>query len=187
MAKINLLPWREERRQELKKEFLVVLGGVAVIAIGLIFMAHVAIQGAIDSQDARNQYLTRHIAELEDQVKEIKELEKKRREMLDRMTVIQQLQGNRPLIVRVFDELVRTMPDGTYYKSLKRTGQTVVVSGVAESNNRISSLMRKLEASEWFASPNLTSVKAAPDFGDQASSFSLSFVISTPSDTEKEK
>lgn len=187
MAKINLLPWREERRQELKKEFLVVLAGVVVLAVGLIFLVHTMMQGAIDSQRARNGYLTQNIKELELQVKEIKLLEQKRQELLDRMTVIQQLQGNRPVIVRVFDEVVKTLPDGVFYNNLKRTDKAIRVSGIAESNNRISSLMRKLETSEWFSEPNLTAVKATPTYGEQASSFSLSFKISSPSEPEKEK
>ena len=182
MANINLLPWREERRQEQKKEFFVVLGGVAIIAIGLIFLTHMYVRSSIDYQNSRNQYLSAHIAELDKQAKEIKELEKTRQQMLDRMHVIQQLQGNRPVIVRIFDELVRTLPDGVFYKSLKRDNDRIVVEGIAESNNRISSLMRKIEASEWFSGPNLTSVKADPSYGDQASSFTLSFSISSPSD-----
>lgn len=185
MATINLLPWREERRQELKKEFLVVLGGMVFIAVALIFGAHLLFQSAIEGQEGRNAYLAKNIKELESQVTEIRELENKRREMLDRMTVIQELQGNRPLIVRIFDEVVRTIPDGVFYRTLTRSGSSIKVTGVAESNNRISSLMRKLEASEWFSAPNLTSVKADPSFGEQASSFSLSFKISTPSTEEK--
>lgn len=182
MANINLLPWREERRQELKREFLVVLGGVAVIGVALVLLMHVFVQGEIDSQKERNVYIQKHIAELDEQVTEIKELERKRNELLDRMNVIQGLQGERPLIVRIFDELVRTLPDGVFYRSVARGGgSSIKVEGVAESNNRISSLMRKLESSDWFADPNLSSVKADPSFGDQASSFEMKLKISTPS------
>jgi type IV pilus assembly protein PilN len=180
MAKINLLPWREERRQELKQEFLVVLGGVAVIAAGLVFLAKSYYDGEISDQNSRNQYLQTHINELNRQVEEIRELEKKKRELLERRDVIQGLQGKRPVIVRVFDEVVRTLPDGVFYQSLDRKSQKINVSGIAESNNRISSLMRKLDTSEWFSEPNLSAVKADEQFGEQASSFSLSFNISTP-------
>ena len=181
MAKINLLPWREERRAELQKEFLVVLGGVAVIAAGLVLIVNSIIGGFVSDQQQRNQYLQNNINELNKQVAEIRELEKKKRELLDRMKVIQQLQGNRPVIVRIFDELVRTVPDGVFYQQLNRKDARIELSGVAESNNRISSLMRSLDKSDWFANPNLTSVQADPDFGDQASKFTLSFNISTPS------
>lgn len=187
MANINLLPWREERRQELKKEFLTILGAVAFAGLGLVMLAGSVVTSAIEDQQGRNNYLQRQIDELSAQVKEIKELEKKKQELLDRMTVIQELQGNRPIIVRIFDELVRTLPDGAFYTDLNRTNNRVDLTGVAESNNRISSLMRRVDKSDWFSDPNLTSVKANPDFGEQASEFGLSFMITTPSATEKEK
>lgn len=190
MAKINLLPWREERRQELKKEFLVILGGVAVLGAALWLLANMMVSGAVSGQQDRNNYLQRNIDDLNAQVKEIQELEKKKRELIERMKVIQELQGNRPIIVRIFDEMVRTLPDGVFYSELSRSGATVQLIGVAESNNRISSLMRNLEKSEWFESPALTSVTADEAFGDQASAFGLSFKITTPSsedDDGKEK
>ncbi len=185
MANINLLPWREERRLALKKEFLVVLGGVAVMAVAVVLLVDTLVSGAIDDQKGRNQYLQTHINELDLQVKEIKALEKKKQELLDRMKVIQELQGNRPVIVRVFDEMVKTLPDGVFYGDLTRTNNSVVLSGVAESNNRISSLMRRLNKSEWFSSPNLNSVEAEPKYGEQASEFELSFVIGAPSNSEE--
>lgn len=181
MANINLLPWREERRQELKREFLVVLGGVAVIGFGLIVLTHIFFNNEISVQENRNAYLQKNINELDEQVKEIKELEKKRNELLDRMSVIARLQGDRPLIVRIFDELVRTLPDGVFYRSLNRDDSSIKLQGIAESNNRISSLMRRLDGSDWFSAANLSAVKAEPSYGDQASGFTLSFKISTPS------
>lgn len=184
MAKINLLPWREERRQELKKEFLVILGGIAVMGAAIVVLGHMFVSGAISGQESRNAYMQRNIDELNAQVKEIQELEKKKRELIERMKVIQELQGNRPIIVRIFDEMVRTLPDGVFYRDLTRTETTVKLNGVAESNNRISSLMRNLENSEWFSEPALTSVKANPEFGEQASTFGLSFKITTPSQEE---
>lgn len=187
MAKINLLPWREERRQELKKQFLAVLGAVAIVGIALVLITTQVFDGFIDSQRSRNAYLQKHIDELNRQVKEISEIEKKRRELLDRMKIIQELQGNRPIIVRIFDEMVRTVPDGVFFQNLNRANDKIDLKGVAESNNRVSSLMRNLDGSEWFANPNLTSVKANPAYGEQASEFQLSFVITTPAaDDSKE-
>jgi len=180
MARINLLPWREERRQALKKEFLTVLGAVAVLALVLVIVANRVVNGAIEHQEGRNQYLQSNINELNEQVKEIAEIEKKRAELIDRMKIIQDLQGTRPLIVRVFDELVRTLPDGVFYRAMTRTENKIELDGVAESNTRVSSLMRQLESSEWFESPNLTAVEAAPDFGEQASSFKMTVLISKP-------
>ncbi len=184
MASINLLPWREERRLAQKKEFLTVLGAVALFALVLVVLANRIVNGAIEHQQGRNQYLQGNINELNAQVKEIAEIEKKRAELIDRMKVIQDLQGTRPLIVRVFDELVRTLPDGVFYRSMTRTGNKIELAGVAESNTRVSSLMRQLESSEWFESPNLTAVEAAPDFGEQASSFKMTVLISAPKDEQ---
>lgn len=187
MAHINLLPWREERRQEQKKEFLMILGAVAAVGVLLVLLVGQVYNGMIDHQRSRNNYLQGNIDELNRQVKEIAELDKKRRELIDRMKVIQELQGNRPIIVRLFDELVRTLPDGVYYETLNRTDGKVDIRGVAESNNRVSSLMRNFDRSGWFDKPNLTAVKAFPEFGEQASRFQLSVMISTPAAGQEEK
>jgi type IV pilus assembly protein PilN len=180
MANINLLPWREERRQELRKEFLTVLGAVALAAVVVILLTNRVYNAWIDNQNGRNTYLQTNIDELNRQVAEIKELEKKRQELIDRMKVIQDLQGTRPLIVRVFDEMVRTLPDGVFYQSLTRNDKTIELTGIAESNNRVSSLMRQFDRSEWFENPNLTSVQAASEYGEQASGFKMTVVVSTP-------
>lgn len=185
MAQINLLPWREERRQELKKEFLVTTALVIALAVGLVLLGDRVVDGQIQHQKARNQYLTDNIKVLDEQVAEIRELQKKRNQLLDRMRVIQELQGNRPIIVRVLDQLVRTVPDGVFYTNLQTKNKTITIRGVAESNNRVSSLMRRLDASEWLANPNLDAVKAAPEYGDQANTFNLTVQIQAPESETK--
>jgi len=185
MAQINLLPWREERRQELKKNFLVTLGLVAALGGGLLLLGDRVVDGQIEDQKSRNTYLTQNIKELDKQVKEIKNLERRRTQLLERMEVIQRLQGNRPIIVRVLDQLVRTVPDGVFYTSLKTKGKTISISGVAESNNRVSSLMRQLDSSDWLSSPNLDKVKAASKYGDQATTFNLTVKIRAPESGKK--
>jgi len=185
MAKINLLPWREERRQELKKDFLITVGLVFALGVGLILLGDRIVDGQIQHQKARNQYLADNIKVLDEQVAEIRELQKKRNQLLDRMRVIQELQGNRPIIVRVLDQLVRTVPDGVFYTSLQTKDKTITIRGVAESNNRVSSLMRRLEASDWLANPNLDAVKAAPEYGEQANTFSLTVQIQAPDADKK--
>ncbi len=180
MAQINLLPWRELRRQELKKEFLVSVGLVFALAVGLVLLADRVVNTQISNQNARNQYLSENIKVLDKKVAEIRELEKRRSQLIDRMRVIQELQGNRPIIVRVLDQMVRTMPDGVFYTSLKTKGKRISIKGIAESNNRVSSLMRRLDASEWLADPNLDKVKAAPRYGDQANTFELTVKIEAP-------
>ena len=119
MPQINLLPWREERRAERKKEFLVALLLVALLAAFALIVVDQVINGEINYQNRRNTYLQQNIAELDAEVAEIRDLQRKRTELLDRMRVIQELQGNRPVIVRIMDQLVRTVPDGVFYTSLK--------------------------------------------------------------------
>lgn len=185
MAKINLLPWREERRQELKKEFLVTVGLVLALGVGLVLLGDRVVDGQIQNQKARNHYLTENIKVLDEQVAEIRELQRKRNQLLDRMKVIQELQGNRPIIVRVLDQLVRTVPDGVFYTSLQTRDKMITINGIAESNNRVSSLMRRLNSSDWLANPNLDAVKAAPKYGDQANTFNLTVQVQAPATENK--
>jgi type IV pilus assembly protein PilN len=185
MAQINLLPWREERRQELKKAFLVTVALVLAIAAGLVLLADRIVNSQIDNQMARNEYLTKNIKDLDKEVAEIRDLQKRRNQLLDRMKVIQELQGNRPIIVRVLDQLVRTVPDGVFYTNLVTKGDKISISGIAESNNRVSSLMRRLDASDWLANPILGRVKAAPDFGSQATTFELTVNVKAPAIEEQ--
>ena len=180
MAQINLLPWRDERRQELKKEFLTVIAFVLAFGVGLVILGDRIVNSQIDEQNARNTYLTEHIAILDKQVAEIRDIQKKRNQLLDRMKVIQELQGNRPIIVRILDQLVRTVPDGVFYTKLQTQNKAITISGIAESNNRVSSLMRRLDASEWLAEPNLDAVRAAPNYGDQATTFNLTVKVQLP-------
>lgn len=180
MTRINLLPWRAQRRERLKKEFLGILGGVAGAALVVVVLAHSYVNSQIDYQSDRNQYLSRAIVELDKQVKEIKTLQQRRTELKDRMAAIQGLQGTRPVIVRIFDEIVRTLPEGVYFKSLKSAGKTITIQGTAESNNRVSSLMRKLDQSAWFAGPNLRGVKANAKIGEQANDFELTVTVTMP-------
>jgi type IV pilus assembly protein PilN len=186
MAKINLLPWREQRREQQRKEFLAVLGAVAAAGVLVALIGHLLINGQIDYQNERNQYLKTHIAALDKQVAEIKELQARRSQLIDRMKVIQDLQGTRPLIVRIFDEIVRTLPDGVYFRGMDRVGQVITIRGTAESNNRVSSLMRRLDASEWFSEPTLKGVKANPGFGEQANDFDLTVKVSVPGVTAED-
>lgn len=180
MAQINLLPWRDARRQELKKEFLAAVALVLALAAGLVLLADRIVDSQIDNQNARNQYLTENIKELDKQVAEIRDLQKRRNQLLDRMRVIQELQGNRPIIVRVMDQLVRTVPDGVFYTNLVTKDKKIAITGFAESNNRVSSLMRRLDASDWLANPVLGKVTEAREFGDQATKFDLTVNVEAP-------
>jgi type IV pilus assembly protein PilN len=180
MAHINLLPWREARREELKRAFLSILGLVVAVGVVLIILGDRVVNAQIANQNARNDYISQNIRELDKQVEEIKDLQRKRNQLIDRMRVIQELQGNRPIIVRVLDQLVRTVPDGVFYTSVSARGSELSIDGVAESNNRVSSLMRRLDASEWLKEPNLDAVRAAPTYGDQANTFDLTVKVDLP-------
>jgi len=184
MTTINLLPWRQERREELKKQFLIILGGFASVAAVIIFLWQLILTTAIENQQEKNTYLQGKIAELDEQVKEIAELRKQKKELVERMEVIQGLQGDRPAIVHIFDELVRTLPDGVFYKSITRKGMSIALVGTAESNNRVSSLMRQLDNSEWFSNPNLQVVAANAAAGEQATDFTMSVNITPPEEIE---
>ena len=181
MARINLLPWREQLREERKQRFLVTLAGVLIVAGGAVFLGDQYLNGAIEQQNARNDYVRKEIAVLDARIKEISELKTRRQQLLERMKIIQDLQGNRPIIGRIFDQLVRTLPDGVYFTSLKMNGQTIAVVGAAESNNRVSNLMRNMDASEWLTAPNLTEVKAVTAGAvDQANVFQLTVQQTRP-------
>jgi len=186
MAHINLLPWRDERRAELKQEFLVILGMVVALGAVIIVVVDLWFSAQIQNQEDRNAYLTQNIAVLNKQVEEIREMQRKRTQLLDRMKVIQELQGNRPVIVRILDQLVRTVPDGVFYTQVNASNNVITIVGIAESNNRVSSLMRRLDASDWFQNPNLEGVRAEPSFGEQATTFNLTVQLQLPSITEQE-
>lgn len=185
MAKINLLPWREERRQELKRQFFVILAGAAIIGAGVVYLAETRIQAQIAEQKARNNFIKAEEKRLDESITEIKELKKQREQLIGRMEVIQNLQGNRSIIVHIFDEVARTVPDGIYLTKVVKQGRNFSIDGNADANNRISNYMRNLNNSEWFANPNLAEVKAQ-DKSEQ-SSFRLSVQEFSPSDEDSEE
>lgn len=160
MAKINLLPWRQELRKQRQQEFIAIIAAVAVMAVGIVLFAHMALSKQVSDQLERNNFVKSEINVLDSQIKEIDELQKRREELLSRMQVIQDLQGRRPVIVRVFDEMVRAIPDGVYFRQIERKNDTFEIIGVAESANQVSNLMRNLESSQWFKSPVLSTVAA---------------------------
>lgn len=160
MSNINLLPWRDEYRQEKKREFFSVLVLASIFACLIAFLWHNYTNSQIDAQKQRNDLLKSEIAQLENKVKEIEQLRKRREQLESRIAIIQDLQFKRPLVVRYFDEFVRAVPEGLYFNKLSRKGDKFSVEGVTESNNRVSTLMRSLDRSDWFEAPNLKTVIA---------------------------
>ncbi|MBL4866080.1 MAG: PilN domain-containing protein [Pseudomonadales bacterium] len=184
MARINLLPWREERRSELRRQFFVILAGVAIIGAGSVFLVDTRISAQISSQESRNRYITMEQEKLDVSISAIKELKKQREQLVERMNVIQDLQGNRSVIVHFFDELAQQTPDGVFLSWLQRNGKTFILKGEAEANNRVSNFMRNLNDSDWFTNPTLASVVAGED--EEASSlFELSVVGVSPTNRKQ--
>jgi len=184
MAQINLLPWRETLREERKRKYLTIIAMAVVASGATVFAADRYVRGAVANQIARNEFLTAEIAVVDAQVAEISKLQQQKREIQERMSVIQNLQGSRPVIVRVFDELVKTLPDGVYFESLERSGESMSIVGVAETYSQLTTLMRKLDGSDWFTAPNLRIISAADDegaFSDTAANrFNLNLTLVAP-------
>lgn len=176
MSTINLLPWREARRKELQNQFIVTLVFVALIA-GIVWgLGHFHHVQLIDVQNNRIAHIEKNIAEVDKKIEEIKELEKAKERLLSRMRAIEQLQGNRPLIVRLFDELVESLPEGVTVSNITQKGSNITINGLAQSNARVSSFMRKLEKSKWLAKPDLKVIKESNAAGNKpVNSFTLVF------------
>jgi type IV pilus assembly protein PilN len=168
---INLMPWREERRKQQQQDFLILLGVAAALGALVWWVWTSTVSAQIDNQQGRNSYIEKELALLDSQIKEIKELETRRAELVARMDTIQKLQNDRPSIVYIFDQIARTVPDGVFYTDIERQGVNFTIKGVAESNTRISALMRSLNESPWFQDPSLQTVNAVAD--SEASSFVL--------------
>lgn len=159
---INLLPWREEQKEQQKREFISFLGLGVVAATGLMLLVHMLIARQITFQNDNNTFLKNEIVKLDQQIAEIQALQKEKQQLLARMEIIQQLQTNRPQIVRLFDGIVRTVPEGLFLTNLARTGPNLVIDGKAESNTRVSTFMRNIESSNWLKNPVLTLIQADP-------------------------
>ena len=179
MANINLLPWREELREERKQEFLIGIGIAVALAGAVIFGCDRFVNNSIDNQNELNNYLRSQIALLDEEIAEIRVIQRQKSELTERMSVIQDLQGRRPVIVRLFDELVRTMPDGVYYDRISSIQDKINFQGLAESNNRVSALLRSLDDSEWFESPGLRQISSDQQ-GAEGNIFELTVLVTTP-------
>lgn len=180
MPRINLLPWREERRKERQKQFNLHAALAAALGIVVVLFAWVTFNGAISNQQARNTYLKDQIAIVDKQIAEIQDLQKTKQQLLARMRIIEQLQQSRPLEVHLFDQLVKTTPPGIYLTSVVQTGDQLKIDGVAESSARVSTYMRNIDASDWLGDPGLQVVQkdTQVNFGVRAQAFSVSAKIS---------
>ncbi len=180
MARINLLPWRAERRKLRQQEFMSMLGLAAGAALLISFLIYMYYSGQIEGQQNRNQYLRTQITAVDAQLKEIEELDKKKANLLARKQVIEQLQASRSQMVHLFDQLVRTIPEGVRLSSISQTGKTLTLQGLAQSNARVSSYMRNLEASGWMGNPDLVGIEAKGEDKGLPNVFTLKVTLKSP-------
>ncbi len=186
MANINLLPWREEERAERQRQFVSVLGLVAVLGVVVVWAIYTIYGHKIDDQRNRNNYLQSQIRQLDTKIKEITTLEKERKDLVDRMEIIQNLQKSRPQIVHLFDQIVIHMPEGMNLIELKRQGDDILFKGVAESAPRISNFMRNLKSSLWITTPDIEGLEDDRESGAGRKIFRLRSKLTTPDAIEEE-
>lgn len=175
MIRINLLPHREERRKAKQVQFIafsVISLLLGAVVVGLV---HVAIVAKIDNQERRNKYLNQEIAVLDKQIDEIKKLREQTKSLLARKTVVEELQSTRSDVVHLFDQMLRILPDGVYLKSLKQTGNKIILVGYAQSNARVSTLMRSIQDSPYLNTPTLIVITATNVNSQRLSEFTLNF------------
>ncbi len=182
MARINLLPWREQQRKERQRQFFVTLVAVLLMAVAVVFLTERYLHSALTQQNIRNKFINQELLSLSAQITELNDLKVHRQQLIERMRVIQGLQDSRATAVHIFDQLVRTLPDGVFFTDLKMLGQSIFIEGTAESNNLVSSLMRRQAASDWLVTPSLTEIKTvSADTLEQVNIFKLTVQQAVPS------
>ena len=181
MIRINLLPHREEAKKARREQFIVLAALVSVLGVLIVFAGYTLIGGAISNQERKNDFLKQEIAQLDKQLEQIKRLKEQTQALLARKQVIENLQHDRGETVYLLSELVEQVPEGIYLKSLKQDGLKVNITGYAQSNARISALMRNLEASPWLENPQLIESKAVVLNGRRSNEFGMNFTITRTS------
>jgi type IV pilus assembly protein PilN len=180
MARINLLPWRAERRRLRQKEFMAMLGAAAIAAVVVSFLIWMFYNGQIDGQNERNEYLRQQITQVDAKIEEIKQLDLKKQKLLARKDVIEKLQANRSQMVHLFDSLVRTIPDGVTLTSIQQDGEQLTLKGRSQSNARVSTYMRNLEGSGWMTNPELSVIEARGNNKGLPYEFDLTVKLANP-------
>ncbi len=186
MAKINLLPWRAERRKQRQQQFYTVLAVVGIAAVLAVFGIKLYFDSLIEAQQARNTYLQTEITEVDKKIKEIEALDKKRADLLQRKQVIEELQASRSQMVHLFDELVQTIPEGIRLTSIKQNGSILTLEGLSQSNARVSSYIRALEGSGWMSKPDLSIIEAKGSEKNMPYIFNLKVTLVQPKDPNAE-
>ncbi|MGA2187506.1 MAG: PilN domain-containing protein [Steroidobacteraceae bacterium] len=174
MPRINLLPWRELERKVRRREFMVAAGAAVLASIVLIGVGKLMYASWTDAQVEKNNLLKKEIVKLDAQIADIQDLENRKQRLVARMDIIERLQRKRPEIVHLFDELVKTVPEGVYLTQIKENGNKLEIKGIAQSSTRVSTFMRNIDGSMWMDNPQLQVVEAAPNSPTGGSSFTLS-------------
>ncbi len=173
MPRINLLPWREQERKVRRREFMVALGGAAIAAVIFVIAGKLMYTSWTDSQNAKNDLLKQEIFKLDAQIADFQDLENRKQRLVARMEIIEKLQRKRPEIVHLFDELVKTVPEGIYLTQMRQTGKKLEIKGIAQSSTRVSTFMRNIDSSAWMDNPQLQVVESTKDAPAGGSSFTL--------------
>jgi type IV pilus assembly protein PilN len=184
MIRVNLLPHREIRRRRLQQQFFITLGVVVLAGAGIWFVVHSSLTNTYEGQISRNQYLTQEIAKLDKEIEDIKKLKEMTAALLARKKVVETLQSNRAEVVYLLDDLARQLPDGIYLKAIKQEGARVTINGFTQSQARVSTLMRNLEASQHLEHANLIEIKAVPQGTSRINEFTLSVNIARPKEDD---
>ncbi len=189
-VRINLLPHREQKRQARQRQFVSLVISLAILGLGVVALVHGILSAQIDNQKSRNALLKTEIAKLDEQIKEIDRLRDQIAAVIARKQVVETLQANRSEAVHLLDQLVRQLPDGIYLRSVRQSGTKVTISGYAQSNARVSTLMRNIESSPWLERPELIEIKLVPAPGAPKSQdlkineFTLNFKLKRAAPTE---
>lgn len=186
MARINLLPWRAERRKQREREFYIQLGLAFGAALVVLIGWSLWMDARIDNQNERNAYLTTEIKQLDDRIAKIKDLEKVRADLLQRKQIIEQLQANRSQMVHLFDELVKTIPASARLGGMKQSGDSMSLDGVAQSNSSVADYMRNIEASPWMGHADLRKTENTHDASRMPYAFGLDVHLKSPGDNAQD-
>jgi type IV pilus assembly protein PilN len=184
MVRINLLPHREQKRQARQRQFVSLAIGLVIMAIALVGLVHIVIAARIEDQNSRNKLLKDEITKLDEQIKEIDRLRDQTAALLARKQVVETLQSNRTEAVHLLDQLVRQLPDGIYLKSVKQAGTKVTLDGYAQSNARVSTLMRNIEGSPWLEKPELIEIKSVALDKQKVNEFVLALEVKRTQPTD---
>jgi len=176
MARINLLPWREQRRKQQQQDFLMAIGLAVALTCTVLFAVYMHIEGEKEYQQQRNQRLQNEINVLNRKIKEIRDIEARKDKLLTKIELIQKLQESRPEVVHLFDELPKITPDGVYLTKFEQKGNKLFFAGKAQSNARVSAFMRAIEHSPWMHTPKLNVIKGQGTKAESSNDFTMTAI-----------